>query len=138
MRRGMLRAMKSHRCPLTVILVLAFAAPLTGCSRLAPPGQQSSRTVAILTAECDQGKYVRCFSLGTKFASGDGVAKDNSRAVVLLQRACEGGNAQGCSGLGFMYETGRGLAQDTARAVTLYRRACDSGDGLGCAFLGTM
>src|SRR5208282_735677 len=120
------------------ILAVFFLVLLIGCSRIAAPTQQSSSDIATLTNACDQGKYVSCFSLGTKYMSGSGVAKDEARAVALFQRACDNGEAQGCSGLAFMYETGNGVAKDIVRAVTLYQKACDSGDALGCALLGTM
>src|ERR1700736_1745601 len=114
--QDMLDTMKFHRYFRTSILAIFLVVSLVGCNRVASSTQQSSNDIATLTKACDQGKYTSCFSLGTKYMSGSGVAKDEARAVALFQRACDNGEAQGCSGLAFMYETGNGVAKDAARA----------------------
>jgi TPR repeat protein len=123
----MLSAMKSDRYLRSIIFIVSLAISMTVCSRIASAGQQSSLNIEGLNVLCNRGTYLACFSLGTAYASGNGVTKDDSRAVALFQRACDGGNAQGCSGLGFMYETEAGVGKDVALALTLYRKACDGG-----------
>src|SRR5579872_4327044 len=108
----MLSTMKSDRHLRSIISIVSFAVAMTVCSRIVPAGQQSSLNIEGLNTACNRGTYLACFSLGTAYASGNGVTKDDSRAVVLFQRACDGGDAQGCSGLGYMYEMGTGAQKD--------------------------
>src|SRR5262249_37548696 len=79
---------------------------------LAAAGQQSAGDIVRFNSECAQGKYDRCFILGSAYLAGDGVAKNEAHAAELLQRACNGGIVQGCSTLGYMYMSGTGTAKD--------------------------
>jgi uncharacterized protein len=131
--------MKADRCFSPSIIAVAFCAfaIVMGCSRAAPAGKQSSSETATLNAECNQGMYLACSSLGTKYLAGTEVAKDDSRAPALFQRSCDGGNAQGCALLGLIYQMGwGGLPKDIAHALNLYRTACDGGLASGRASLG--
>lgn len=130
--------MRMNRYALLGIFVVAFIIPFSDAVRSAGQKPQYSLSSDQLNTLCDQGKPSACFTLGTMYASGAGVTKDNPRAIALFQKACDGGDAQGCGALGFMYETGSGIQKDLAHALNLYRKACDGGGGLGCAFLAVL
>ena len=87
---------------------------------------------------CDAGTPQGCTSLGTEYARGVAVAKDEVRAATLFKRACDGGGLIGCGSLGRAYQEGRGVARDDAMARSFYQKACDGGVPAGCLDLGLM
>ena len=97
----MLHTMKAHQYFSPSIIAVAFFAFATvmGCSRAAPAGKQFSSDIATLNTACDQGMYLACVSLGTKYLAGNGVAKDATKARYYLDKGCTMGNQFGCDQL---------------------------------------
>ena len=77
-------------------------------------------------------------SLGTMYASGRGVEKNDREAVRLYRLAAGQGLPAAQANLGWMYATGRGVAKDDAEAVRLYRLAADQGNAAAQFRLGWM
>jgi TPR repeat protein len=89
-----------------------------------------------LENNCNAGGPDACFKLGTMFARGKDVPKDNARASSLFQKSCDGGFSEGCTKLGTNYEFGHGVQEDPTRAFTLWEKACAGGSTSGCGKLG--
>jgi len=87
---------------------------------------------------CERGHARGCLGLGTAFALGRGVDKDEAHAATLYERACDGGEALACDALGVLLATGRGVEADPAQASNLFERACTGGGQRGCTHLGVM
>jgi TPR repeat protein len=82
----------------------------------------------LLTTACDAGSAFACGSLGSLYADGNGVSKDEARATKILVRGCDGHGWLACvnaASLGV-----RGQPQDAAppaRSVAFLERACGYG-----------
>ena len=78
------------------------------------------------------------YSLGLKYAKGQGVTQDDAEAVKWFRKAAEQGYTTAQNNLGFMYQKGRGVTQDYAEAVKLYRKAAVQGFATAQSNLGHM
>ena len=78
------------------------------------------------------------FSLGTLFANGKGVLKDEPEAVRLYRLAAGQGYDPAEDALARMYLAGRGVAKDDAEAAKWFRIAADHGNANSQAGLGFM
>ena len=65
------------------------------------------------------------WSLGYRYAKGEGVAKDEKEAVKWFRKAAEQNLAVAQVDLGFRYADGRGVAKDEAEATKWYRKAAE-------------
>ena len=76
----------------------------------------------------DQGDASAQFSLGLRYANGEGVAKDSAEAVKWYRKAAEQGNASAQGNLGAMYSNGEGVAKDSVEGLAWSNIAAASGD----------
>ena len=75
----------------------------------------------------EQGMAIAQFSLGLRYANGEGVPKDDAEAVKWYRLAADQGLADAQHNLGFMYDNGKGVPKDDAEAVRWYRLAAEQG-----------
>ena len=69
-------------------------------------------------------------AIGTMYANGSGVPKDESEAVNWYRKSAERGYVGGQLNFGLMYENGRGVPRDYAVALQWYRKAAAQGSAL--------
>ena len=67
----------------------------------------------------------RQFAQGVRYATGEGVAKDEAEAVKWFRKAADQNFARAQCSLGTCYANGRGVAKDEAEAVKWFRKAAD-------------
>ena len=76
------------------------------------------------------------FLLGSMYAEGQGVAKDEPRAFELIQKAALADYLPAQSALARFYAGGRGTARDNDKSVEWARRAANNGDALSQYMMG--
>ncbi|HEY5210517.1 MAG TPA: tetratricopeptide repeat protein [Stellaceae bacterium] len=69
-------------------------------------------------------------AIGTMYASGSGVPKDEGEAAIWYRKAAERGYVGGQLNLGMAYENGRGVPRDYTTALQWYRKAAAQGSAL--------
>ena len=101
--------------------------------------------LAIATSETDvirahaiHGNRNAQVRLGTLYAYGDGVPRDNAEAARWFQRAAAQGHPLGQFFLGLSYAKGDGVERNPAEAARFYRLAADQGNALAQINLGVM
>jgi len=106
---------------------------LSAGSRLAPgqPAPDPKRAAEMFRLGCDGGDLDCCNGLGTSYARGEGVPRDDARAIELFTRACDGNVGIGCKGLGDMF-----APTDPNKSRGYYERACTLGYQRGCERIG--
>lgn len=65
----------------------------------------------------------RCFELGLRHESGDGVPRDAAKAAKWFAKAAAKGSARGQHALGRCYQAGSGVPRDEREAVRLFHVA---------------
>jgi len=70
------------------------------------------------------------FNLAVKYATGDGVPKNDAEAVKWYRKAAEQGEVTAQSNLGAMYHNGDGVPKNDAEAAKWYRKAALQLDAL--------
>jgi TPR repeat protein len=73
------------------------------------------------------GNATAQYFLGTLFAEGWGVARNDATAFMWFQKAAEAGNAAAQYNVGASYAAGNGVAKSYADAAKWFRRAADQG-----------
>ena len=86
-------------------------------------GQIQELTIDDLRAKADQGDAEAEYSLGLRYADGQGVPQDYAQARPLFERAAIQGYAPAEYQLGLLYADGLGGAQDYGLAREWYSRA---------------
>lgn len=76
--------------------------------------------------------------LGSMYAKGEGVPKDDAKAVELFRKAAEQGNAEAQYNLGYMILMGLGVPRDEAKAVEYWQKAAEQGNVKAQGSLATM
>lgn len=66
-------------------------------------------------------------TLGTLYATGNGVPQNDDQAVIWFRHAAEQKSAAGQYHLGVMYAEGRGASQDDKEAAAWYTKAAEQG-----------
>ena len=99
---------------------------------------EHEKALRLLRPLADQGVASVQFTLGSVYAKGSGVAKDEAQAVAWYRKAADQGYANAENSLGVAYALGNGVAKDEAVAVAWYRKAADQGDAEAQANLGAM
>ncbi|MDD7323120.1 MAG: sel1 repeat family protein, partial [Campylobacter lanienae] len=61
------------------------------------------KAVELYKKACDGGDMSGCGNLGSMYADGNGVEKNEQKAVELYKKACDGGYMDGCRSLDFTY-----------------------------------
>ena len=84
----------------------------------------------------EQGDAGAQYNLGSCYAMGEGVVKDEAEAVKWLRKAAEQGHSDAQDNLGFRYAYGQGVVKDWAEAVKWWRKAAEQGDALAQGGLG--
>ena len=80
--------------------------------------QEYATTVRLLKPLADQGAAWAQNNLGSMYAYGQGVPKDDAQAVKWYRLAADQGEAGAQDNLGLMYANGRGVPKDDAQAVS--------------------
>lgn len=85
-------------------------------------GERFADGALFLDQACKLEDYSACGDLGTMYARGQGVEKNDMRATALFAKACNGGSAQGCYQMGAQtFNTGGSRA--AAMAAIYFRKA---------------
>jgi len=79
-------------------------------------------------SEARDGDADAQFSLGLKYASGEGAAQDYVEAARWYLKAADQGHGLAQFNLGMMYSAGQGLPQDDATALRWFQKAASQGD----------
>ena len=112
---------------LIVLVVLAYWLLHRPATNAAPAGQVTMQapaparpaeptTLDSLRKYAAQGDPVAQFSLGARYAQGDGVKQDYAEAVRWFSKAAEQGHVVAQATLGAYYWAGRGVQQDLGKA----------------------
>jgi clan AA aspartic protease (TIGR02281 family) len=86
----------------------------------------------------DRGEALAQFLLGSMYASGVVVKRDDAESAKWYRKAADQGDAKAQTGLGLAYDLGMGVNRDYAEARKWYRKAADQGDATGQNYLGGM
>ena len=97
------------------------------------PGQ-----LAEIRRRAEQGDADAQFTLGVRYANGDGVIKDDEEAVRWYRLAAAQDNADAQATLALMYFNGIGVLKDEAEAVRWWRLAAAQDNAIAQLFLGSM
>ncbi|MBP7765122.1 MAG: CHAT domain-containing protein [Syntrophaceae bacterium] len=130
----------SHRLRNTLFIVCAVAAALillyihltperpTITPRPFPrPQAEETDAVGRIRNLAEQGDADAQLRLGTLYARGETVAKNDREALKWFMRSARQSNSQAQYQVGLMYAAGRGVAQNDAEAVRWFRRAATQG-----------
>jgi TPR repeat protein len=74
-------------------------------------------------------------NIGARYATGDGVEKDEHRAALWYRRAARRGHAESQYDLGFMYLVGEGIAVDVDQGLSWLELAARQGHDEAAAVL---
>ena len=86
------------------------------------PDQETTETLA------HRGSAEAQFSLGLKYANGEGAAQDYAQAEEWYLKAASQKHALAHLNLGVMYASGQGQPSDLAKSLLWFRKAADLGD----------
>jgi TPR repeat protein len=86
-----------------------------------------AKVVAKVLAKAKAGDAGAQFNLGTFYAYGAGVPKNETQAAIWFRKAAVQGDALAQVELGVAYERGNGVPQDYAQAAVWYRKAGEQG-----------
>jgi len=98
------------------VLMLGLLVPIAGCSSSPPKS---------LVAAAERGEAEAQLDLGTRYARGEGVDKNDAEAAKWLRKAADQGLARAQLDTGVLYATGRGVPRDATEAARWYRKAAD-------------
>ena len=79
-------------------------------------------------ARADDGDAEAQFSLGLKFAEGDGEEQDYVQAAMWYRKAADQNHSTAQFNLGIMYAKGQGVAVNDGDALMWIRRAAERGE----------
>jgi TPR repeat protein len=96
------------------------------------------RAMSQLREAAEKGDAAAQSNLGTLYADGRGVARDEAEAVRWYREAADQGYGRAQLNLGWMYQRGAGVTQDDAEAVRWYRQAAEQGNAEAQNNLGVM
>ncbi|QGM47692.1 SEL1-like repeat protein [Methylocystis heyeri] len=85
-------------------------------------------TAAAIKALAATGDAAAQYELGSRYADGRGLPRDNKAAAEWFQKAAEQGLAPAQYRLGSYYEKGIGVERDYTRARKLYEQAAEAGN----------
>jgi TPR repeat protein len=103
------------------------------------PPPALAHATAVVERACEGTSDVHaCAVLGTMYASGSGVARDEAKAAELYERACKAGVASACVKLGHAFLVGEGVHPDDVRALEMFRKGCDRARSDSCTELAVM
>lgn len=70
--------------------------------------------------------------IGSRYNSGDVVARDGFKALEWFTKAAEQGEAKAQYRLAYLYNNGKSVRKNTSKAKEWYGKACDNGNQEGC------
>ena len=112
-----------------LLIALAFAAlAYAPPAPAAEPAKTNADDIATLRADAEKGNADAQHNLGSAYANGQGLVKDEAEAVQWYRKAADQGKVRSQFNLGWMYAKGQGVAKDEAEAVKWYRKAAEQGD----------
>lgn len=76
-----------------------------------------AQAVASLRKAAEKGDAKAQLKLGTAYATGEGIVKDDAQAVAWFRKAAKQGDAKAQVNLGNMVAEGQGVAKDETEAV---------------------
>lgn len=79
-------------------------------------------------AQADHGDAEAQFSLGLKYANGEGGGPDYAQAAGWYLKAADQSHSLAQFNLGVMYAEGQGVPRDDAKAVVWFQKAATLGD----------
>ena len=94
------------------------------------------RAAMLWQAACDTGEIRACVSVGSAYANGWGVVRNQDMAAASFRRACQMGDAGGCNGFGQLALDGHPAGAGPAEIVAALDSRCQSGDEYRCSLLG--
>lgn len=89
--------------------------------------QQYAKAAELWQPLAEAGNATAAYQLGTLYAEGKGVGRNDKTAFDWFTRAANGGNAVAQYNLAGSYAEGIGVTRDDAAAVKWFRRAADQG-----------
>lgn len=104
-----------------------------------PKPQPQLSPLQQLIKKAEEGDADSQYSLGFKYAEGDGVPRDYSKAFKWYSQAANQGHRYAQNNLGVLYKFGRGVSKDWGKAAEWYRKSAEKGNpvaqvNLGLAF----
>jgi hypothetical protein len=132
--------MKLKRAIAAIVLVSAFAAPVT-----AGPFEDAvdahargdyAKALRLIRPLANDGDATAQYNLALMYMTGRGVQQDYTTAAIWFRKAAEQGYAFAQSNLGTLYRDGRGVPENDAEAVVWFRKAADRGDPVAQFLLG--
>jgi uncharacterized protein len=114
---------------------LAIAITLSVCAQGGPledgiaayHAKQYAKAAESWQPLAEKGDAAAQYYLGTLFAEGKGVERNDATAFVWFERAAEQGNADAQYNVGASYAAGTGVAKSFEAAAQWFRRAADQG-----------
>jgi len=101
-------------------------------NEMAGESQKPADAIKVLTAGCNAGSAFACGSLGSLYAEGEGVAKDEARAMKIFVRGCDAHGWLACMNAGVMANRGHPEgARPAPASLKYFERACGYGGDHG-------
>lgn len=88
----------------------------------APSPENDAAALERFRKACDAGYAASCNGVGTMYAQGRGVTKDEAVAVRWFRVSCAKDASTGCEHLALALEAGQGVAKDADAARTAHQR----------------
>jgi uncharacterized protein len=133
-------AMKLKRAVAAIVLVSAFAAPVTAGTFEdaidAHARGDNAKALRLIRPLANDGDATAQYNLALMYMTGRGVQLDYTAAAIWFRKAAEQGYAFAQSNLGTLYRDGRGVPENDAEAVVWFRKAADQGDPVAQFLLG--
>ena len=127
--RSMRIKVRNRGFGLAVAMVLAasaFAGPLED-GMTAYREKDYSKAAALWTSIAEKGDAGAQYYLGTLFAEGKGVPRNDATAFGWFERSAKQGNAEAQYNVGASYAAGTGTAKSFEEAAKWFQRAADQG-----------
>src|SRR5208337_1838542 len=107
---------------LLLLLWVGAATPLPG-----QPTDAERKQFEAVKAKADQGDSEAQLELASRYASGNGVAKDLVKSAKWLRKAADQGLARAQCRLGLIYANGDGVKPDKVEGARWLQRAAEQG-----------
>lgn len=124
---------------LWVVLGLSLLSAIAGGTTLVVVSPEimnvADEQIVALKQKAKAGDAEAQNKLGERYASGEGVRKNDAKAVKWYRKAADQGYAAGQNNLGDMYQKGHSVPQNYLEAMKWYRKAADQGHAVAQANL---
>jgi TPR repeat protein len=134
------------RAALPALIAVVLALALGGAAAAGPledglaayESKDFAKAIAIWRPLAEGGDAAAQFRIGTMYAEGIGVNRDDAEAAKWFRRAADQGDMMAQFNLGASYAEGAGVTKDDAEAAKWFRRAADQGMSFAQLNLGIM